>query len=1036
MKGKKRISILAVLVCLFALVLSLGLMSACGNTDNNTTSSNQWYYGAEVPADTLGHEGDYYLNTETLTAYAKSEDGTWTQTAANWYYGTEEPVANLGATNDFYLNTESGALYQKKADGWGFSILTLKGEQGEKGRDGVLWYSNKGNPNTLEDKTILTGSMAGDFYIDYSTWTVYQLDANEKTWNNLGSLKGETGTVPQADVYTVTFDARTSTGAKLDLADIQAQDQKNRDKWGTDGEFITYKVSSGNSIENLPVPTLDHCAFVGWFTGSSANDSQVINTTPITRNLHLTARYEFNDTARVASMTKGGAQIANGSHETIMWTSGTAAADYKEDYNFRVIAAEADNIEIYVKRGIAAPTVWGKGNYTSGTPSKAAWNAGEYDITIPNGYFTSTTALTQENFEKYLESPTNVNVYTIMVVKNGDTDHPLASFTTHFASAANPEISKPFTEQGKLADLTDEHGASWSDIQGEQTLGERFIISHDALVAGAQPTITMKVGSWYTNRDSEGPQYEAEYIYTLGTDGVSFTCELGDYTAHGSDAETWTPSGADGWDDPWGVQGHIKVTAMKLTKGFLEFTVEIGGYEGVSTFTYNHNISLVYELDDARLDVLDNKAGEDFGAEAEPTEITAKVYRMTDSIRNDGQRNLIAGTPGTFAYYIRGNSMYEGQNARHYIKKANLDFVYLIIDGVRADIPLGDTQETIITNDVSFTVEVKDNSNAATNTQINVNLSNVIYYTEGTKNIELHYSYLGVERVYHYSRYVVSPDACPNAGELVLKAWEKYLTDHSYIQGEAPAYTLNPANATIANNANVQKLVEYINAMYEGTIDYETAKNNILGGPTSSFPSGESGFKDFAYGTVFPNSGMTGASSWATNQEIQSKQGALIEQLKAKYASGSYQPTAEALYTYFSTNILKHFDSTQYGMSLQMVTYIVFFGYTAENNSYAMVQAAAIFYVPEVAMNFVELAFEKYGASSAAEFYDGICSALSEANDLNVEETAAYEALAAAHAALQSAGGLESAPAATVKEFMDRLDAFCKLYAARELSFH
>ncbi len=189
MKGKKRISLLAALVCIFALVFSMGLMSACGNTDNNTTSSNQWYYGAEVPADTLGHEGDYYLNTQTLASYVKSDDGTWTETAANWYYGTEEPVANLGATNDFYLNTNTGALYQKKADDWGSPILTLKGEQGKPGRDGVLWYSNKGNPNTLKDKTALAGSYVGDFYLDTESFDVYQ-KTSDTEWEFLGSIMG------------------------------------------------------------------------------------------------------------------------------------------------------------------------------------------------------------------------------------------------------------------------------------------------------------------------------------------------------------------------------------------------------------------------------------------------------------------------------------------------------------------------------------------------------------------------------------------------------------------------------------------------------------------------------------------------------------------------------------------------------------------------------------------------------------------------------------------------------------------------------
>lgn len=184
MKGKKRISILTVLVCLLALVLSIGLMSAC--TDNDTAVSNQWYYGAGDPADMLGNEGDRYLNTQTLASFFKSEDGTWTEMAANWYYGTEEPVSTLGAQNDFYLNTATGALYQKNADDWGAPILTLKGENG---RDGVVWFADKGDPNTLEEQTVLTDSLLGDFYLDTENFEVYQ-KISDTEWKPLGSLMG------------------------------------------------------------------------------------------------------------------------------------------------------------------------------------------------------------------------------------------------------------------------------------------------------------------------------------------------------------------------------------------------------------------------------------------------------------------------------------------------------------------------------------------------------------------------------------------------------------------------------------------------------------------------------------------------------------------------------------------------------------------------------------------------------------------------------------------------------------------------------
>ena len=82
MKGKKRSSLLAVLVCIFALVFSMGIMSACGNSDSaSNETGGEWLYGTTAPAENLGNTGDYYLNTETLTAYVRTADGTWQQTA-------------------------------------------------------------------------------------------------------------------------------------------------------------------------------------------------------------------------------------------------------------------------------------------------------------------------------------------------------------------------------------------------------------------------------------------------------------------------------------------------------------------------------------------------------------------------------------------------------------------------------------------------------------------------------------------------------------------------------------------------------------------------------------------------------------------------------------------------------------------------------------------------------------------------------------------------------------------------------------------
>ncbi len=205
-KTKKRsfTVLLCALVCALALVLSLGILSACGGSESanvdESTGEATWYYGDAEPAEGLGKAGDYYLNTKTLASYVK-EGKTWREATAgetgSWYNGTEAPQDTLGNPNDLYLNTKTGELYRKTEGGWGSPLLVL---QGKDGREGVIWHSGEGVPGTIED------AHEGDFYLDYSEFRVYQLQA-DGTWNPLGSLKGSDGVTPTIEGFL------TGTGA-------------------------------------------------------------------------------------------------------------------------------------------------------------------------------------------------------------------------------------------------------------------------------------------------------------------------------------------------------------------------------------------------------------------------------------------------------------------------------------------------------------------------------------------------------------------------------------------------------------------------------------------------------------------------------------------------------------------------------------------------------------------------------------------------------------------------------------------------------
>ncbi len=195
-KSQKRFHRLASLFCAAALVFSCAAISACGNNvesgntgaEGGQTAGGSYLYGTTAPAEGLGKAGDYYLDTESLSAYTKTESGEWVKTAL--YNGTGTPGANAdalkdAADGDLYLDTAGGVLYQKDADGW-HDVLKVKG------RDGVVWFSGAEAP--VAGSEALQGAMAGDFYLQTSDFTVWQLGADGKTWNKLGSIKGADGT--------------------------------------------------------------------------------------------------------------------------------------------------------------------------------------------------------------------------------------------------------------------------------------------------------------------------------------------------------------------------------------------------------------------------------------------------------------------------------------------------------------------------------------------------------------------------------------------------------------------------------------------------------------------------------------------------------------------------------------------------------------------------------------------------------------------------------------------------------------------------
>ncbi len=88
-----------------------------------------------TPDDSIGNQGDVYLDMQTLDIYQKGssaweltgnligEQGLQGITGNHGtviYNGTDTPTSGIGIDSDYYFNTSEKSLYQKQYDSWAF----------------------------------------------------------------------------------------------------------------------------------------------------------------------------------------------------------------------------------------------------------------------------------------------------------------------------------------------------------------------------------------------------------------------------------------------------------------------------------------------------------------------------------------------------------------------------------------------------------------------------------------------------------------------------------------------------------------------------------------------------------------------------------------------------------------------------------------------------------------------------------------------------------------------------------------------------
>ncbi len=157
-----------------------------------------WRNGAGAPSNSLGVNGDYYLNDTTGDVYLKATgaysivaniegpagpSGPSGAPGSVWRNGSGAPSNGLGINGDYYLNDANGDVYQKAAGVYSV-VANIEGPTGSPGAPGSVWRNGSGAPsNGL--------GINGDYYLDDATGNVYQKALG--TYSIVANITGPAG---------------------------------------------------------------------------------------------------------------------------------------------------------------------------------------------------------------------------------------------------------------------------------------------------------------------------------------------------------------------------------------------------------------------------------------------------------------------------------------------------------------------------------------------------------------------------------------------------------------------------------------------------------------------------------------------------------------------------------------------------------------------------------------------------------------------------------------------------------------------------
>ena len=226
-----------------------------GEDGEDGANGNMWHVGTGVPLTTLGVTGDLYLEGIAGTVYQKRDGDYWLPTDCNlrgndgkdgtngakWHNGTTSPDETIGTNGDWYLNTSTWDVFYKESHNW-VEKGCIKGETGSFENIDLNDYAKTEYVDEQIGFVVSGASSAFDTLKEVETWINKHGGQAETMIASINAISG----VAHSHNNKTVLDNITS--GKTKTWDNTADDYLSKSSGGTVNGRLSIKTSNENLV--------------------------------------------------------------------------------------------------------------------------------------------------------------------------------------------------------------------------------------------------------------------------------------------------------------------------------------------------------------------------------------------------------------------------------------------------------------------------------------------------------------------------------------------------------------------------------------------------------------------------------------------------------------------------------------------------------------------------------------------------------------------------------------------------------------------